>query len=127
MIDKKAFADAFTGFDADVINEIINIYIIQHPQKFSEMEDSLRKNDLEKIRHVAHGLKGILSQFYAAEGQQQAKDLEFYTKELIHAYREGNDFMLKPENHEKLRTMIENLKNSSIQVIDDLKVIQKKL
>lgn len=92
MIDKKVFSNAFAGFDAEVINEIIIIYINQHPLKFNALETALRENDLEKIKYVAHGLKGVLSQFYATEGTQQAKELEFYARELILASSEDPDF-----------------------------------
>lgn len=125
MIDKKAFRTAFDGFDKEIIEEIVSIYVMQHPEKFREMEQSLDDQDFNKLRFISHGLKGVLSQFYAIEARDQAKDIEFKAKELATLAKEQPGYIVADNHIIKLRNMIEQLKESSVKVIEELRQLQQ--
>jgi HPt (histidine-containing phosphotransfer) domain-containing protein len=124
MIDKDTFRSVFADFDAAIINQIISIYQNEHPIKFRDIEASFQNRDFNNLRSIAHGLKGVLSQFFASKAQQQAKDLEFFARELAEYYSDKPGAELEDEHEKRLEHLIETLKNSSLIVIDDLKEIQ---
>jgi HPt (histidine-containing phosphotransfer) domain-containing protein len=124
MIDKNTFRSVFADFDAEIINQIISIYKNEHPIKFRDIDTSFRNRDFNNLRSIAHGLKGVLSQFFASEAQQQAKELEFYSRELAEYYSDKPGLELEDEHEKRLKQLIETLKNSSLLVIEDLKEIQ---
>lgn len=124
MIDKNTFRSVFADFDAEIINQIITIYKNEHPIKFRDIDTSFRNRDFNNLRSIAHGLKGVLSQFFASEAQQQAKDLEFFARELAEYYNDKPGLEMEDEHEERLEHLIETLRNSSLIVIEDLKDIQ---
>lgn len=124
MIDKDTFRSVFADFDAAIINQIISIYQNEHPIKFRDIEASFQNRDFNNLRSIAHGLKGVLSQFFASEAQQQAKDLEFFARELAEYYSDKPGAELEDKHEKRLKHLIETLKNSSLIVIEDLKEIQ---
>lgn len=127
MIDKNAFRALFSDFDTEVVSEIIDIYIAEHPVKFDDMLSSLEKNDLKNLRAVAHGLKGVLSQFFAAEAHQQARQLEFRSRDLISDYGSDQPENLRNSEKDELKGMIETLREFSEKVIDDLQDLKQEL
>jgi HPt (histidine-containing phosphotransfer) domain-containing protein len=124
MIDKEQFRLVFADFDAEIIKQIVNIYTNEHPMKFESLETSFKNRDFNNLRNVAHGLKGVLSQFFASEAQQQAKELEFFARELNDYYTSNPDAEFTDDHKNRLKDLIESLKNSSLTVIDELKEIQ---
>lgn len=124
MIDKETFRSVFADFDPEIINQIANLYIAEHPVKFTELNDSLARNDLKAISNLAHGLKGVLSQFFAYEAQMSAKELEVFSRELSEQYGDKSGASILPEHSERLRKMIDKLFEYSLLVIADLKEIR---
>jgi HPt (histidine-containing phosphotransfer) domain-containing protein len=124
MIDKDTFRSVFADFDAEIINQIISIYKNEHPIKFRDIEASFQNRDFNNLRSIAHGLKGVLSQFFASEAQQQAKDLEFFARELAEYYSNKPGVDLEDEHKMRLENLIETLRNSSLVVIQDLQEIK---
>lgn len=126
MIDKDTFRSVFADFDAEIINQIIEIYINEHPEKFKALEDAFVQKDFENLGYIAHSLKGILSQFYAPEAKQQAMELEYLARELNDYYLSNNPCAdIEDAHKDQIKKMIETLKLSSLKVIEDLKNIQK--
>lgn len=125
MIDKDTFRSVFAEFDAEIVDDIINIYLNEHPVKFNDIELALEQRDFKRISGTAHGLKGILSQFFAAEAQQQAKDLELQARQLDEYFSVNHNEEMTDEQHKQLSERIISLKNSSLRVIEDLKELQK--
>lgn len=123
MIDLKAFRNAFQGFDKEILEDIISIYISQHTEKFQDMEQALHEKNFDKLRFVSHGLKGVLSQFYANTARDQAKDLEFQAKELASMVKEQPGFVIEDDQVTKLKSMIERLKSSCLVVMEELNQI----
>lgn len=124
MINKDTFFSVFADFDADIIKQIISIYTNEHPIKFKEIDTSFKNRDFKNLRSVAHGLKGVLSQFFASEAQQQAKELEFFAKELAEYYGDEPDIELEQEHKIRLEQLIETLRKSSLIVIEELEEIK---
>ena len=120
MIDKNAFRAVFSDFDAEIIHEIIDIYVREHPLKFDQMLTSLEESDLRTLRNVAHGLKGVLSQFFAPEAQQQAKELEYFVRDLLSHVESGSGNQIEDAKKAQIMEMIHALKGASLHVIDDL-------
>jgi HPt (histidine-containing phosphotransfer) domain-containing protein len=125
MIDKQTFLANYGAFDASVIKEIIEIYNDEHPMRFANMADALEKNDFRLLREVVHGLKGVLSQFYAGDAHILAKNLEYFARDLRDYYNEPENLPVKEEDIRQLREMIGELEQKSLLVIEDLKDIQK--
>ncbi|MBE0664129.1 MAG: Hpt domain-containing protein [Bacteroidales bacterium] len=123
MIDKEVFRSVFADFDAEIIHQIINIYISEHPVKFNALKESLEQKDFNNLRNIAHGLKGVLSQFFAEEARQLAKELEFYARELNEHYTANSAIGVDEAHFIRLTDMIENLRLASLRVIEDLKEI----
>jgi HPt (histidine-containing phosphotransfer) domain-containing protein len=123
MIDKEVFRSVFADFDADVIHQIITIYISEHPVKFNALKKALEQKDFNNLRNIAHGLKGVLSQFFAEEARQQAKDLEFYARELNEHYTANSTIAIEETHLIELGNLIETLRLASLRVIEDLKDI----
>jgi len=123
MIDKEVFRSVFADFDADIIHQIIKIYINEHPVKFNAFEESLAQKDFNNLRSLAHGLKGVLSQFFAEEARQQAKELEIFARELNEQYTSNSISCIDDAHLNKIRDMIDTLRLSSLRVIEDLNEI----
>jgi len=123
MIDREAFRKVFADFDPKIINEIANIYMAEHPVKFNELNKALACNDLGTIGSIAHRLKGVLSQFFAYEAQMSAKELEVFCSELSDQYIDTPGGLIQAEHSERLRKMINKLREHSLLVIADLKDI----
>lgn len=125
MIDKQTFRNVFADFDPEIINELVNLYIAEHPVRFNELEASLARGDLKSVTSIAHGLKGVLSQFFATEAQQSARNLELYSRELNDHYSVMPGSEISGEHMDRLRELIGHLRENSLKVIDDLKEISQ--
>jgi hypothetical protein len=66
-----------------------------------------------------------MSQFYAAEAQQQAKDLELQARQLDEYFSVNHNEEMTDEQREQLSEKISSLKYFSLRVIEDLKELQK--
>ncbi len=76
MIDYKTFDISYGSFGAEMIHEIINIYLDEYKFKVESMEKSIEIGDSESLGKVAHSLKGSTSVFYEDKVTELSRTLE---------------------------------------------------
>lgn len=109
LIDKEKFQENFKHFDKELIVEIIDMFISEHPGRMSLIKKNIDELDMEALRFNAHSFKGVIANFMAELPKSQAKELEDKAK--------MNDTS-------GLNEVYENLKNSSTELLDNLKEIR---
>jgi HPt (histidine-containing phosphotransfer) domain-containing protein len=105
IIDKEAMIKSFEAYTPDIVGEIIDIFILEYPERIDNLEKSLANQDAELLRTTAHAYKGVLAHFSADSPWTLAKQLELKGKE--------NDFSGTEE-------MLSQLKSDSEQMLDEL-------
>jgi HPt (histidine-containing phosphotransfer) domain-containing protein len=68
--------ETFQYFDKSIVVEIIDIFIDEYPERMSDLKNDIDQKDFTKLKFDAHSLKGVIANFFAAEPQQHARDLE---------------------------------------------------
>jgi len=111
MIDYEVFDMTYSDFGSEMINEIIDIYISEHEDRFKELAKNIADNDLDALSKNAHSLKGATSVLYDSDVADLARQLEFKGKD--------NDSTDVSEIFEKLHT-------DANRLIEDLKDLKKK-
>lgn len=76
MIDKAIFASNYEIFDKEIVNEIINIYITEYPERMAKLEELINIGDLDQIYKTAHSLKGVTANFFDKESEELARVIE---------------------------------------------------
>lgn len=64
------------GFKSDEALQLFNLYMEMLPQSISELEITLENNDFEKLKRLAHKLKGSSGNLRIKRFAQLSKDLE---------------------------------------------------
>ena len=106
MIDKKQFLENFQYFDNEIVNEIINIFIDEYPERMETLRKNIDEKDFEQLKFNAHSLKGVVANFVAPEVQELARQLE-----LKGAHKDTTDVeQLYTELKEKTALVVEELK-----------------
>jgi len=109
FIDRKDLSDRLDG-DMDLLKELITLFIEDSPKLLSDIDKALEDQDFEKLRKVAHTIKGSVSNFSADNAFNVALDLENIAKE---------------NNFEKAKSTNQKLKEEINNVIESLKLIQQ--
>ena len=111
MIDYDVFDMTYGDFGADMINEIIDIYISEHEGRFETMKKNIEDGDLDALGKNAHSLKGATAVLYDNDVAELARRLEMKGK--------NND-------SEGVAELFEELKKETDRLIEDLKELKKK-
>ena len=64
------------GGDAELLREIAVLFLEDYPQSLAEIREALDRGDAHKIERTAHGLKGSVANFGAANAVSAAKQIE---------------------------------------------------
>lgn len=97
MIDYKTFDLTYGSFGAEMIHEIINIYLEEYESKINSIEKSVETGDFETLGKVAHSLKGSTSVFYEDIITNLARNLELAGKNHDDIAAKDNLTQLKQE------------------------------
>ncbi len=81
VIDREKFMENFQYFDKEIVNDIINIFIDEYPERMAALQKNIEEKDFEQLRFNAHSLKGVIANFVAPEPQDLARTLEMKGKE----------------------------------------------
>jgi HPt (histidine-containing phosphotransfer) domain-containing protein len=76
VIDKNSFLDTFQYFDKPIVLEIIDIFINEYPNRISNIKNAIDTKNFDSLKFDAHSMKGVISNFMAAEPQKFARELE---------------------------------------------------
>ena len=110
VIDREKFIENFQYFDKEIVNDIINIFIDEYPERMSTLQKNVEEKDFEQLRFNAHSLKGVIANFVAPEPQELARTLEMKGKD--------ND----PEGIEDI---FAQLKQQGDMLLEELKELKK--
>ena len=113
MIDKKQFLENFQYFDNEIVNEIINIFIDEYPERMETLKKNIDEKDFEQLKFNAHSLKGVVANFVAPEVQELARQLQLKgagkdltgVEELYHSLKEKTALVV--EELKELKTEFE--------------------
>ncbi len=67
---------AQVAYDTDLLVEIIDLFLAEHPTQVADMEAALTGGDFNRLGRVAHTLKGSLGSLHAMLARSHAQDLE---------------------------------------------------
>jgi HPt (histidine-containing phosphotransfer) domain-containing protein len=81
MIDLNTFNDLKGSTGADYIGELIDAFLDDAPDLFSQMRSALADKDAEAFRRAAHSMKSNAATFGAMELSSLAKELESLARE----------------------------------------------
>jgi HPt (histidine-containing phosphotransfer) domain-containing protein len=81
VIDKATFEEIKQMSGEDFINELIDAFLDDAPNMFTNMHAALASRDVEAFRRNAHSLKSNANTFGATELGALAKELEFMARE----------------------------------------------
>ncbi|HML84482.1 MAG TPA: Hpt domain-containing protein [Bacteroidales bacterium] len=110
MIDKETFRTTYDLFDKEVVCEIIDIYIAEHPDRMKNLTAAVENCDFDALNKHAHSLKGVIANFYDDVAYHHAKALEMKGKS---------------QEIEGAAELLAELKSSSTLLLEELKEIKK--
>jgi HPt (histidine-containing phosphotransfer) domain-containing protein len=82
-LDISAALDRVGG-DADLLKELASIFIDDYPRQLKLIEEAIAAADWKTAEREAHGLKGAVANFGAADAMEAARKLEFAAREGRH-------------------------------------------
>lgn len=109
MIDKEKFQENFKYFDKELIVEIIDMFINEHPDRMSLIKQNIDDLDMEALKFNAHSFKGVIANFMAETPKLHARILEEKAK---------------LNNQSDLEKDYDNLLESTTKLIDNIKEIR---
>lgn len=109
VIDKEKFQENFKHFDKELITEIIDMFINEHPDRMSQIKKNIEDLDMKALVFSAHSFKGVIANFMAEIPKTHAKILEEKAK--------LNDTSGLIEDYESLM-------ESTTELLDNLKEIR---
>ncbi len=68
------------GFDAELVVELIDLFLVESANQVSEMYQALAAGDFPLLCRVAHTIKGSFGSFYAMQATAHAQGLEHAAK-----------------------------------------------
>ena len=94
-LDVSAALDRVGG-DADLLKELACIFIEDYPRQIKLIEEAIAAADWKTVEREAHGLKGAVANFAAADAMEAARKVEFAAREgrygeLPLLFRQVND------------------------------------
>ena len=81
QIDMNTFNDLKESTGADYIGELIDAFLDDAPNLFSQMKAALTNKDAESFRRAAHSMKSNAATFGAMDLSLLAKELESLARE----------------------------------------------
>lgn len=75
VFERERFRD-HVAHDADLMKEIINLFLAEAPAQIIEMREAIAARDLERTGRIAHTIKGSLATLHAQQARSRAQQLE---------------------------------------------------
>jgi two-component system, sensor histidine kinase and response regulator len=79
-LDTQALREQ-VGFDQDLLEQIVDLFLGEGPQQLIEMREALALNELERLGRVAHTIKGSFGTLHASIAREHAQELETAAKQ----------------------------------------------
>jgi HPt (histidine-containing phosphotransfer) domain-containing protein len=110
MMDKAEFNSNYEIFDREVVKEIIEIFISEHPGRMDDLQKNIQEQDIESLHRNAHSLKGIIANFFDKETEEIASIMEINSMESYDS---------------NVESQFEQLKINTEILLKDLKILLK--
>jgi HPt (histidine-containing phosphotransfer) domain-containing protein len=81
LIDLNTFNELKESTGEDYIGELIDAFLDDAPELFTQMKSALAKKDAETLRRAAHSMKSNAATFGATQLSSHAKELESLARE----------------------------------------------
>jgi hypothetical protein len=112
MIDRQKLNDNFQYFDKEIVVEIIDIFFSEYDERFINLQKNVLEKDFVNLKFNAHSLKGVIANF-----------MDPVTIELSRKL----DEMARDKNEIGLDNLFTDLKKSSDQLLDELRMLKMEL
>ncbi len=112
MIDRQKLNDNFQYFDKEIVVEIIDIFFSEYDERFINLQKNVQEKDFVNLKFNAHSLKGVIANF------MDPVTIEFSRK---------LDEMARDKNEIGLDHLYADLKRSSDQLLEELRMLKKEL
>ncbi|MEI6155566.1 MAG: Hpt domain-containing protein [Deltaproteobacteria bacterium] len=112
MIDRQKLNDNFQYFDKEIVVEIIDIFFSEYDERFINLQKNVQEKDFVNLKFNAHSLKGVIANF-----------MDPITIELSRKL----DEMARDKNESGLDHLYADLKKSSDQLLEELRMLKKEL
>lgn len=109
MNNREAFIEAFRLLDHEIVQEIINVFIVEYPERIKTIQNCIEKNDSAELQFHSHSFKGVASHFRDEALIAMIKTLE----------EKG-----KNGNLEGAQALLSEITIASDQLIADLKTLK---
>ena len=76
MIDRQKFDETFQYFDADLVQNIIDLYKQELPGRLEKILTNIRDKDFENLAFNIHSLRGVTGAFMDPEPTELARKIE---------------------------------------------------
>ena len=83
-VDVSAALDRVGG-DNGLLRELADLFLEDYPRQLAIIEEAIANQDPETVEREAHGLKGAVANFSAAETEGAARNLEYAARERRNA------------------------------------------
>jgi two-component system, sensor histidine kinase and response regulator len=83
-LEIQAFREQ-VGFDQDLLEQIVDLFLAEGPQQVIEMREALAVNELERLGRLAHTIKGSFGTLHASIAREHAQELEIAAKQRASA------------------------------------------
>jgi two-component system, sensor histidine kinase and response regulator len=75
IIDRTELMSRMGGDEA-LLRRLIDMFLVNYPRQLSELQDAVRRRDVETLKRRAHALRGAMALFAASEAADAAHQLE---------------------------------------------------
>lgn len=75
VINREQLLDQ-VDHDEDFLNELIEMFLDDYPDTLQQLHEALARGDAQRVRELAHSIKGAVANFYAPFAYEAAQNLE---------------------------------------------------
>ena len=112
VFDHAKFLDSIGG-DVELVKNLVRLFLDQDcPRLLSELQEAVAKRDSDAIASAAHGLKGLVGEFFAQSAYDAALELEIIGRDA--------DLSRVEEAYTCLNDAIEKLKEAFTVFVNEI-------
>lgn len=102
------FSESYKDLDQEIINEIIQLFLVEYPISIEQIETAIQEKDSAHLSQYAHKYKGTVSAMFDAE----LRDVVYKLEQIG-----------KSGSVERTEELVEKMKQQSLELAFSLKEI----
>jgi two-component system, sensor histidine kinase and response regulator len=110
VLDRAKLWNSLDG-DLELLKELMDLFIEECPYSLEAVRDAIARTDAEGLYRASHALRGAMSNFYAIDACEAARNLE--------ALGTGDDFTGAEEGLTVLRHSVQELRDSLVALVEE--------